>query len=84
MLMMASPVVTNRISGEEGSRVHRLLESGKAEKEIVEELFIASLARRPSSAEVEIALQLMEKDRRKGAENIHWALLNSAEFLLNH
>jgi hypothetical protein len=29
-------------------------------------------------------LQALESDRKKGTENVMWALLNSVEFLLNH
>lgn len=84
MLMMASPVVNNRVRGEGSTRVAKLLSSGKSDAEIVEQLFLASLSRRPTREEIGAARQLMDADRRQGAENVQWALLNSAEFLLNH
>jgi hypothetical protein len=31
-----------------------------------------------------VAQQALEKERKRGAENIEWALLNSKEFVLNH
>ena len=52
--------------------------------EIVEELFLASLSRRPTADEVEVAKRVIAKDRKAGVENIQWALLNSTEFLVNH
>ena len=53
-------------------------------EEILEELFLASLTRRPTVDEVEVAKRVIAKDRMKGIENIEWALLNSTEFLVNH
>jgi hypothetical protein len=31
-----------------------------------------------------VAKRLMAEDRKTGTETVQWALLNSAEFLLNH
>ncbi|MBI4471661.1 MAG: DUF1549 domain-containing protein [Acidobacteria bacterium] len=84
MLMMASPVVNSRVRAEKGSRVDNLLQSGKSDSEVIEELFLATLSRRPTLEETEVARHLMEKDRKAGLENVQWALLNSAEFILNH
>jgi hypothetical protein len=84
MMMMTSEVVTKRISSEGKTRVANLLAAGKSDDGIVEELFLASLSRWPSSDEVEVARRVIAKDRKTGLENIHWALLNSTEFLVNH
>ena len=84
MMMMSSPVVTERVAAQGETRVAKLLESGRPDDEIIEELFLASLSRRPSIEEVDVAKRIMEADRTKGAENLQWSLLNSAEFLVNH
>jgi len=84
MMFMTSPVVTKRISAEGKTRVAKLLQSGKSDDEMIEELFLASLSRRPTTEEVEVAKRVIAKDRKTGPENIQWALLNSAEFLVNH
>ena len=84
MLMMVSDVVTNRSTASEGSRLQRLLESGRTQQEIVEDIFMSTLSRQPTPEEIDVALQLMERDRKVGLENVQWALLNSTEFLLNH
>jgi len=84
MLMMASPVVNRRVMAEKGTRVGKLLDSGKSDVGAIEELFLASLSRRPTSEEIEVARQILEQDRKAGLENIQWALLNTPEFLLNH
>ena len=84
MLMMVSDVVTTRSTAVEGSRLLRLLESERTQQEIIEEVFMKTLSRQPTPEEIDVALQLMEKDRKTGVENIQWALLNSPEFMLNH
>jgi hypothetical protein len=84
MLMMASPVVNNRVKGDASTRVGKLLTSGKSDDDVVQELFLSSLSRLPTADEMKAAKDLMAPDRKKGAENVEWALLNSAEFLLNH
>lgn len=84
MLMMVSPVVGNRVAAEKGTRVAALLESGKSDGDMLEELFLASLARRPTDGEIKVCQHLLARDRKTGLEDIQWALLNSPEFLLNH
>jgi Protein of unknown function (DUF1549)/Protein of unknown function (DUF1553) len=84
MMMMGSPVVTSRISGR-NTRVAKLLKSGKNDDAVIEELFLASLSRNPTTGEVEVAKRLIsEKGRDKGVETVQWVLLNTPEFLLNH
>jgi hypothetical protein len=84
MMMMTSPVVTKRVSAEGSTRVANLLKAGKSDDEIIEELFLASLTRRPTADEVEVAKRVIAKNRKTGPENLQWALLNSTEFLVNH
>ncbi len=60
------------------------MKAGKSDDQILEELFLASLSRRPTAGEVEVAKRVIAKDRKSGIENIQWALLNSTEFLVNH
>jgi len=84
MLMMVSPAVTNRVSAVPGSRLATLLESGKTDAQILDELWLASLARRPTEGEANAAKHLVARDRKTGFEDVQWALLNSPEFLVNH
>src|SRR5262245_43136151 len=85
MMMMASPVVTQRVAADKETRVARLVKSGKSDEEIVQELFLASVSRIPAADEMEVAKRVLtEKGRQVGAEHIQWALLNTPEFLLNH
>jgi len=84
MMMMTSPIVTKRISAEGTTRVANLLKSGKPDEEVIDELFLATLSRRPKTEEVEVAKRVIAKDRKVGFEDIQWALLNTTEFLVNH
>ena len=84
MLMMSSPVVTRRIADVKGTRVGTLLASGKSDPEILDELFLATLARKPTEGEAKACEHLISADRKTGFEDIQWALLNSPEFLVNH
>jgi hypothetical protein len=84
LLMTSTKAVNNRVLAEKGSRVEQLVKSGKSNQDVIEELFLASLARRPTPAEMEVALQAFERDRKEGAEDVQWALLNGIEFVLNH
>jgi hypothetical protein len=85
MMMMASPIVTQRVAADKETRVARLVKSTKSDEEIVGELFLASVSRIPTADEMEVAKRVMvEKGRQKGAEHVQWALLNTPEFLLNH
>jgi hypothetical protein len=84
LLLTSSKVVNDRVLAEKGSLVQLLLDSRKTNDEMIEELFLASLGRWPTPEERQVALQALEKDRKRGAENIQWALLNSIEFVLNH
>jgi len=84
MVLMSSPLVNKRVSAEGTTRVANLLKSGKSENEIIEELFLSSLIRRPTAEEMEVAKRLIAEDKKEGTETVQWALLNSAEFLLNH
>ena len=83
IMLMRSPVVTDRIEAEEGGRIQELLGRQAESREIVEDLFLASIARQPTAAERDIALTALAEDRAEGARNLQWALLNLSEFLYN-
>jgi hypothetical protein len=85
MMMMASPVVTQRVASDGNTRLAKLLKSDKSDDQILEELFLSSLSRYPGAEESNVAKRVVtERGRQEGFGDIQWALMNSPEFLLNH
>jgi hypothetical protein len=88
------PQVLHLINGEDllrridsgDGRLEALLRSGRPDREIVEQLFLATLSRRPTDAQwqtVESALA-DGTDRKAVDRDLLWALINSKEFLFGH
>jgi Protein of unknown function (DUF1549)/Protein of unknown function (DUF1553)/Bacterial Ig-like domain (group 2) len=70
----------------EGGVVKRLLDEKKSPSDVVSELYLRCLSRRPIEDELKtIETQLAaEKNPQPALEDVFWALLNSREFLFNH
>ncbi len=81
--LMNHELVLERVKIQEGGRLHRLLRSepSKANEEIVEELFLATIGRLPMKQEMSMSISLLERLRDQGAEDLMWALLNRADFI---
>jgi hypothetical protein len=62
------------------------LKAGRKPEEIVDDLFLRALSRKPSEAEKKKLLALVADNPRDRAayDDIFWALLNSTEFEFNH
>jgi hypothetical protein len=84
MMLMNSPFVTKRVRAEGDSRVAQLVASTLTTAEIVDELYLATLSRPPLGAERNVALAWLNEDRRQGAEDLHWSLLNKLDFVFNY
>ena len=69
-----------------GGLISRRLKEKRAPGEIVEELYIRCLSRRPGEKELVNILGIVseQKSQQQGLEDVFWALLNSREFLFNH
>jgi len=70
-----------------GSRVISVLEKAASDrKRLVEQVYLAALARRPSEAEQTIVANYLktQSDYRRGLNDVIWALLNGTEFVTNH
>lgn len=67
-------------------RLQTLLEEGKSDVQIVEELYLACLSRKPTATEVNEAGALVTaaRDKTEGFEDLMWSLMNSREFLFAH
>jgi hypothetical protein len=63
-----------------------LVRPGRPVPQAVQEMYLASLSRRPSARELERAAGYVAKqhDVRQGLSDLLWALLNSSEFSMNH
>lgn len=84
--LMNAPPVNDKISSPTG-RVAQLAASARSPDEIIAQLYLAALGRLPRADEKSTAgavFQAAGADRRTAAEDVLWALLNSAEFVLNH
>jgi hypothetical protein len=70
----------------QGKVVETLLAAGKSPPEVVEELYIRCLSRKPTAAEIQKTGELIAAapDKKVILEDTFWALLNSREFLFNH
>ncbi|WP_020468054.1 DUF1549 and DUF1553 domain-containing protein [Zavarzinella formosa] len=68
------------------NRIGRLLAENKPDSEIVRELYLATLSRRPTPAEERTSLDHVSAapNRRTAFEDVQWALLNTKEFLFRH
>jgi hypothetical protein len=86
LTMMNHPFVTSRIhADDEGSNVQRLISRTSDPAVIIEELYLATLSRYPSSGEIAIASEAMRQfGLRAGAESLQWTLLNKLEFLFSY
>ena len=87
LLLANSDEMENKLAAGDG-RIARLLKDGKPIKEIVDELYLASLSRPPSADELAATSQYVEGQpadgRAKALEDVLWTLVNSKEFMFNH
>ncbi len=69
-----------------GNVVQRMLSEEAAPEQVIEELYIRTLTRRPQPEEMEKLLaEMAQSDNPKQfLEDVFWALLNSGEFIFNH
>jgi hypothetical protein len=81
--LMNAPEIAAKMRARTGA-ARRLADSDARPAAVVDELFLAALARRPTDAERAKTLEAFaDGDRRAAVEDVMWALLNSKEFLYN-
>ena len=82
--LLNAPEIFEKISHRHG-HVRKLAASAMSPAELIDELYLSTLSRLPTSAEKELMLSAFsESDHRAAAEDVLWALLNSKEFVFNH
>lgn len=72
-----------------GAVIGKMLAEKKSPQEIVSELYLRTVTRRPTAKEVEKIDKIIEEtktpdEQKKLLEDLFWALLNSEEFIFNH
>lgn len=68
------------------NRLGKLLAQKLPDSQILDELFVATLSRRPEPHEMKAALELVDQatDKRAAWESVLWALINANEFFLRY
>jgi hypothetical protein len=83
--LINGPAVNDRLRNT-SNRISKLLAAKKSDKEVVADLFLTTLSRLPNETEESAMLNHVSAstDRRRAWEDVHWALINSKEFLFRH
>jgi hypothetical protein len=72
----------------QGGLVKKLLDAGKKAPDVLDELYIRCVGRKPAEAEVRKIVPLIDTTDKKvlqqNLEDVFWALLNANEFIFNH
>ncbi|HEY2881350.1 MAG TPA: DUF1549 and DUF1553 domain-containing protein, partial [Pirellulales bacterium] len=82
--LLNGDTVHNRVH--DGKLIERMLAEKKTSAEIIEQLYLRTLGRHPTSEEQQALADDLDKaaDKGKELEDVFWALLNSREFSFNH
>ena len=86
-LMLNSDLVKNKVlASTPGSQVNKLVNQSppRPNYELIEDLFLSTLSRFPTSEEMLASIKHVEKYRDKGIEDLQWALINNLEFIVNY
>ena len=83
--LINGPTINDKLRNP-NNRLGKLLAEKKGEKEILDALYLAALARPATDAERAPALSHVANgaDKRKAWEDVLWAILNTREFLFRH
>jgi hypothetical protein len=82
--LLNGDTVTNRIR--EGKLIDGRFADKKTPTDIVDELYVRTLTRRPTTEESNALAAAIDEasDKKKEVEDVFWAILNSREFSFNH
>ncbi len=84
MSLVNGPTLADAIAHPEG-RIAEAILAGRSDRELVEELYLASLGRMPTPSEMDAAITHLGSTpgRASTAQDLLWALVNSNSFLFN-
>ena len=82
--MLNGDATTQRIR--QGGLIPKRLAEKKTPDQMIEEMYLRTLVRRPSPIEMDRLKAALneEPDKAKGLEDVFWALMNTREFVFNH
>jgi hypothetical protein len=85
MNLLNGDLLNGKIAAKDG-RIAKLLKARKPVREVVQELYLATLSRPPKPEELDKAEQWIAAapSPKDGVQDLLWVLLNSREFLFNH
>ena len=84
MSLVNGPTLADAIASPDG-RIAKAILAGRSNRELIEELYVSSLARYPTGEELDSALTYLASSpgRAAKAQDLLWALINSNAFLFN-
>jgi Protein of unknown function (DUF1553). len=82
--MIDSPYVDGKVRS--GNTADEIVKASKTEGEVITGLYLRTLCRPPTPAELEKGTDLVKQaaSKKEGAEDLLWALITSREFYFNH
>ena len=87
-LHIANGDTINQKLAAKDNAIAKLLADKLTNEQILDEAFLSTLARPPTTTEKTRSLKLLadagDTDRRAALEDLYWSLLSSKEFLFNH
>ncbi len=87
LMLFNGELTKTAIDDKEGGFIDRVAKSGRSPKERLTTLFVAGLARRPSTTEFRVAGDLMRSrggNEKEMLQDMWWAIINSNEFIMQH
>ena len=84
--LMNSENLQRKLSDDDG-RVEKLAASERTNREIVEELYLVAYSRLQTAEEYQATIAILDEagdKRRKGVEDLLWALINTPEFIFKN
>ncbi len=87
LMMFNGELIRQATSAEKGTLIDRLANSQMPDAKLVEQLFLAGLARKPSAKERDLARSIFlarQGNTKEALRDIWWVILNTNEFIFNH
>src|SRR5262249_62312994 len=86
LFLMADSLIDQKISRTPNNRLKDFLARHPDDEGALEELFLATLSRKPTADEFAVFQEIRKKksDRNAAFQAALWALINTTEFIFNH